>query len=211
MTEWYRTPGWTLADQEDFERRLRRAKPWNRGDYLRIKGLALWEEGLVGVARTLWIRALTETRDSFTQMPALEHLADSLRDEDPDVAEVFYRRMLAQDPTLNGTSTMAEVHCAELLIRRGDVASLEEARTLLDAWTERDPLFPAERFAGAVVEARWHDATGRPEAAGRWAADALELAELESPLASAPGLAVRGIEPALETWLREVARRRFPA
>ena len=42
--DWYRTPDWSLDDQEHFELKLRRARQENRGQYLRIKG-ALHERG----------------------------------------------------------------------------------------------------------------------------------------------------------------------
>lgn len=196
---------WSLPAQEDFERRLRRARPDDRGEYLRITGISLEEAGLVDAARDLWWRVAAEP--GWSQTGALELLGDSLSESDPDRAEECYRRLIDLDPTLNGTSGMAPVRLAGLLIRRSGTAELAEARDLLAAWWEDDPPFTAQRFPAAVAEAQWHVAAGALDAASEWAALALELAEEESPLPSAPGLAVGTIAPELDAWLRSLAAR----
>jgi hypothetical protein len=43
--DWFRTPGWDDGAREDFERRLARARPHNRPQYLKIRALALREAG----------------------------------------------------------------------------------------------------------------------------------------------------------------------
>jgi hypothetical protein len=39
--EWYRSSRWGRKDQEEFDAKLQRARPYNRAQYMRLKGLAL--------------------------------------------------------------------------------------------------------------------------------------------------------------------------
>jgi tetratricopeptide (TPR) repeat protein len=175
--EWYRTPDWSPAGQAEFERRLARARNYNRSQYLRIKGIHLREAGNVDGARTLWECVLTST-DEFVdvQRPsALEHLGDSYCDEDPDRAEEFYRRLLAEYPTLNATTHTVEIALAELLIK---MRRYDEALELLNSFLERKTAqFPNILF-------RWHlalidiaSAMREKETVQRAARVALELAD----------------------------------
>ncbi|MGP9747449.1 hypothetical protein [Brachybacterium sp. AOP29-B2-41] len=205
--DWYRTPGWTLAEQEHFERKLARAKKENRAEYLRIKGLSLEDAGVTDAARTLFVRSCVEAgKNYFTQSSALEHLADSVAEDDPMEAERLLRRLIEVNPTLNGTTHMTEVHLAGLLIRRGTPEALSEAREHLDSWDARGAGdFSVQLFEAAVARARWNEATGDATAAAEWAAHALELAAVESPLKNVPGLAVQELDDELGTWLTDLA------
>ena len=77
--DWFRSPDWSPIAQAEFEARLSRARPYNRAQYLRIKGLALAEAGEKRGARQLWERVLESTEELATtqQASALEHLGDS--------------------------------------------------------------------------------------------------------------------------------------
>lgn len=177
--DWFRSPDWSPQAQHDFEARLVRARPYNRAQYMRIKGLALSEAGEQRHARDLWERVLqsTEELSAGQQAPALEHLGDSYVREDAATAENYYRRLLAEYPTLNGTSHTVEISLAELLIGKGDRASMEEALALLNSFLERGTSqFPSVLF-------RWHlalisiaQATGEKETVQRAARTALDLA-----------------------------------
>jgi hypothetical protein len=116
---------------------------------LRIKGLALAGVGETAGARELWLRVLSDDGE-FAVMQgyaSMEHLGDSYVDEDPWLAEHYYRRLLNENPSLNGTTHTQHIKLAELLIRRGDSQSIEEAATLLTQWAEvvHSP-FPATHF-----------------------------------------------------------------
>ena len=145
--DWFRSPAWGLDDQAEFERRLRRARPTGRGQYLRIKGLALKEAGELAGARALWERVLEDPGYKMERWASLEHLADLAAANDPEHAKALYRQLLAEDPTLNATSQMAEVRFAELLTREGTTESLVKAGELLEAWaTHRHSPFPTDHF-----------------------------------------------------------------
>jgi len=84
---------------------------------------------------------------------------------------------LADHPTLNGTTATAEVTLAELVIDKGDSASMAEALALLNSFLERrTSQFPSVLF-------RWHLAliaiaqvTREKETVRRAAKTALDLA-----------------------------------
>ena len=61
MHDWFRSPDWSSEAQQDFEQRLRRARAYNRPQFLRIKGLALADAGEAEGARELWLRVLEST------------------------------------------------------------------------------------------------------------------------------------------------------
>ncbi|MEQ4209785.1 tetratricopeptide repeat protein [Actinopolymorpha sp. B17G11] len=136
--DWFRSPDWSPGAQADFEARLRRAHAGNRTQYTRIKGIALRESGQMDAARSVWSRILeSDLGHEFEKASTIEHLADSYVEQDPTTAEQYYRRLLAEHPTLNGTTATAEISLAELLIDKGDPASMEEALALLNSFLER--------------------------------------------------------------------------
>jgi tetratricopeptide (TPR) repeat protein len=176
--DWFRSPDWSPEAQEDFEARLRRARASNRTQYTRIKGIALRESGQVNAARSLWLRILeSEDGYEFEKASTLEHLADSYLEQDPSIAERHYRELLVEHPTLNGTSATAEISLAELLIDKGDRASLDEALALLNSFLERGTSqFPSELFRWHLALIRVAEVTGEKETAQSAARTALDLA-----------------------------------
>jgi tetratricopeptide (TPR) repeat protein len=176
--DWFRSPDWSPDAQADFEARLQRARPGNRTQYTRIKGIALEESGQVDAARSLWSRILeSDLGHEFEKASTIEHLGDSYVGQDPAIAEQCYRRLLAEHPTLNGTSATAEISLAELLIDKGDQASLEEALVLLNSFLERGTSqFPNVLFRWHLALIRIAQATGEKETVRRAARTALDLA-----------------------------------
>lgn len=59
-TDWFRTPDWDAVARDDFERRLARARPYNRPQYLKIKAIALREDGQTDASRAMLHRALDD-------------------------------------------------------------------------------------------------------------------------------------------------------
>jgi len=177
--DWFRSAEWSEAAREGFEARLRRARPYNRAQYLRIKGLALAEAGEVDAARDLWLRVLqcTDERTAGDRATALEHLGASYANDDPAAAEAFYRRLLTEFPTLKGTSYTVEIALAELLAERGREEDVEEALGLLESFISRGMVqFPDVLFRWHLVLVRLSELTGETDQARRSARAALELA-----------------------------------
>jgi hypothetical protein len=135
--DWFRSPEWTEEAQADFERRLARARGYNRPQFLRIKGLSLLAAGEVSAARELWERVLSHPETGWPQeASATEHLADSYSSSDPARAASLYRLLSELSPTLSGTSGTHHVKLARLLLETGTDADLREAGALLEWWIE---------------------------------------------------------------------------
>lgn len=176
--DWFRSPDWSPAAQAEFEARLKRSRDWNHAQYIRIKGLALREAGLLQPARDLWERILEQgLGHDFEKAGTLEHLGDSYRDTNPERAALYYRRLLGEHPTLNGTTATAEVALAELEMAKGRRADTEEALTLLNAFLERGTSqFPNVLFRWHLVLIDIAQATGEKETMQRAARTAMDLA-----------------------------------
>lgn len=177
--DWFRSPDWSADAQADFEARLLRAHAGNRTEYTRIKGIALRESGQVEAARSLWQRILESGHGhEFEKASTIEHLADSYVGQEPATAEHYYRRLLTEHPSLNGTTATAEISLAELLIDKGDKASMEEALALLNSFLERGTAqFPNVLFRWHLALIRIAQATGEKETVQRAARTALDLAD----------------------------------
>lgn len=179
MTEdWFRSSDWSLDARADFEARLGRARAGNRTQYIHIKGIALRESGQIDAARGLWLRILEgDLGHEFERATTIEHLADSYVGQDSATAEHYYRRLLAEHPTLNGTTATAEISLAELLIDKDDPASMDEALTLLNSFLERGTSqFPKVLFRWHLALIRIAQAAGEKQTVQRAARTALDLA-----------------------------------
>lgn len=177
--DWFRSPDWSPRAQADFEARLKRSRDWNHAQYIRIKGLALKEAGLLQPARELWERILDQDLGhEFEKAGTLEHLGDSYRDTEPERAAQYYRRLLSEHPTLNGTTATVEIALAELEMAKGRRADTDEALTLLNSFLERGTSqFPNVLFRWHLVLIDVAQATGEKETVQRAARTALDLAD----------------------------------
>lgn len=199
--DWFRSPDWDADAQAEFERRLGRARPWSRPQYLRIKGLSLVGAGELAGARALWLRVLEDPDADLDRWHSLEHLGDLDAASDPEAAEGWYRQLLAEDPTLNATSCMAEVRLAALLTRKGTAPALAEAWGLLEAWPSRRMPFPANHFEWELARARWGEAAGRADVVRGAARHAIELVDARSPFSRHPTIGLVQIDPEVMEWL----------
>ena len=204
--EWFRSPAWGPEDRAEFERRLARARAANRGQYLRIKGLALREAGSFDGARELWLRVLDDPGYVIQRWSAMEHLAELAVGEDPDQGEQLYRQLLAEDPTLNATTNMAEVRLAALLTQRATPEALAEAHNLLLAWkARRGSPFPMDNFEWEITLARWGDAVRDPNVTRDASRRALALADAPAPFSRHPGVGRVRADADVIGWLRRKA------
>ena len=116
--DWFRRPGWDDAERDDFEQRLARARPGNRQQYLRIKALVLRDSGEIDGAESL-LRRVIDQPDGYAHeaASATEALGDiAAQRGDLELAKRYYRRTLAEQPSLSGTSGNVEISLAEALI-----------------------------------------------------------------------------------------------
>ncbi len=176
--EWYRSPDWDAEAQEDFELRLRRARPGNRQQYLNIKALALLDAGHEDDAVRLLHRSIDCGTTAGDTAFGWERLGDlAARHGRIDEAVAFYERVLREQPSLSGTSGSVEISLAEVLIATREEARIEEAITYLDAWITRKGLkLDDALFRWFLAHIDVSEAIGDHVTAARSARSALELA-----------------------------------
>ncbi len=206
--DWFRGPDWTPEAQEEFERRLNRARPTSRSQYLRIKGLGLVEGGNVEGARELWTRVLQDPEsNSLDQVAATEHLADSYNNNDPERATELYRRVIELSPNQSGTSGTQHIKLAQLLIDSGDKEKLGEAGTLLSWWAQNaGSPYPSNHFAWHLARIKLAQALGDRESAHSSAIRALELASSKPPFSRHPTVGLVHTDAETLEWLKPLAR-----
>ncbi|GAB3133962.1 hypothetical protein GCM10027289_24770 [Tsukamurella serpentis] len=205
--DWFRSSRWSERIEADFEQRLRRARAYNRPSYLRIQGVHLSRAGLLEPARALWMRVVgmgSGPQSHGEWGSAVEALADSYRIDDPAVAERWYRLLLTEIPSLNGTSGCAELSLAEVLAAQGRP---DEALEAVYAWrTRATSPWPAQLFRSCVVSADIALAQGDRRTARDEARRALRVARL-SPSTGHPAISVVRTDAATLRRLRRIGRR----
>jgi tetratricopeptide (TPR) repeat protein len=183
--EWYRDARWDRRTEEEFERRLRRARAHNRPQYLRVKALALLDHGgrkERRAARDLLQRVLTDYPDSLDVVVAREALGQICeREGDHEEAEAHYRAALGR--SLEGhVHGDAQLRLPELLIRTGGTEKLADAEAILASIdVEGDLAFKSQRFRYAVCRARVAARQGELGEAAGHAAAALREARTDAP------------------------------
>jgi tetratricopeptide (TPR) repeat protein len=205
--EWFRSSAWSPEARIDFERRLLRARPYNRPQYLRIKGLALSAAGEVAEARRLWQRVVDDGEVSWVQRAsATEHLADSYQSDSPELAARLYRRLSELSPTLSGTSATHHIKLAQLLLDTGAPEALPEVGELLQWWVENARMpFPNAHFSWNIAYIKWALALGDTESARDGARRALELADRHPVFPRHPTVGLVRSDDATMRWLRSLA------
>lgn len=211
--EWFRSANWDGAAQAEFETRLARSRPHNRDQYRRIKAIALLgsgdsvrEEAGAGLLHENLV--LPDLLD-HERVLALVLLAeyDQLRGRLAEAESSLRQALAIAGPDGSGTSGEEEIALAEILVAKGEEASLEEAKRLLDRRASEQPLFVRSRYRLAVASAHVCLALRQRADAAQWAAVALGLAATrDSGLTRHPGLGlVTSTEQELR-WLRDVAK-----
>ncbi len=202
--EWYRSPKWDAAAREDFERRLARAKPQNRPQYLKIKALGLRDAGDVHQAVGLLQRVVNEYPTSLDAPFCLELLGDIARDGGRLAdAVALYRQVVEARPDLNATSGAVHVSLAEVLNSMGlpeealKALDLRPVSTLtLNYWLFRWNAALADAAAGVGEHSVARDAARR----------ALALLDAPDQFSRHPGVgratATRGVKKRLEKLAR---------
>ena len=182
--DWFRSSDWSANAQEEFERRLGRARAFNRPQYLRIKALALIEHGgkpQAAGARQLLVRLIETYPESLDVVLAHEHLGElDAREGRPREAVAHFRAALQLSPKRNVCGDAA-LRLPETLIEQGNDDQRAEASRLLDAIAEADLVFASQRFRYAVARARLAQASGYEAEAKAYAENALTEAARDTP------------------------------
>ena len=209
--DWFRSSDWSPEAQEDFERRLARARPFNRSQYLRMKALALMDRGgktEARAARELLVRVIEKYPESLDVVMAHEHLGElDAREGDRRGAETHYREALRLAPERNVYGDAA-LRLPELLIEDGSEEKREQATELLDAVGESDLAFASQRFRYAVARARIARDSADEAEARRYAEQALREAARDTPdFRRHPTVGVVDADRKVLTQMRKLARQ----
>jgi tetratricopeptide (TPR) repeat protein len=170
--------------------------------------LYLFDAGKVEPAIALWERAIEDGNNDLAVSGALERLGDAYqRIGDSQKAEETYRTLIARMAAQGrawGSSGLAGVFLAEVLLAKGTPSAVEEAGELLRAAASIPHLQLSSAFflRYLVTRATWAHLSGE-EIAKPWATEALALADD----GRAPFLKDEGAFPQAAETMLETARR----
>lgn len=150
MADWFRRKSWTQTDEDEFFKKLNRARKDGRAQYLKIQAIELVQtedSALLNVAEDLLNKMLIEYReDNFNKGSALSILGDiyKLR-EDYQKAKGYYKQALDFEKVYPNVITQAYLDYSELVVKTGETASFDEVEQIL---LERQPrlMFPIEKY-----------------------------------------------------------------
>ena len=203
--DWFRNTDWSDGAREEFERRLRRARPDRRAQYLRVQAVTLKGAGSADAAAELLSRITRDYGASFEYPHAVELLGDIAREQgDVKAAEQSYRRVLEVRPDLNTTSGMVRVSLAELLLDRGTDESLAEAQHMLEASLLDLPPFNSTRFRFWLASARLAKAVGAEAEQREAASAALALVDAAPSFSRHPTVGLVEADESTLQCLREM-------
>lgn len=202
-SDWYRSPGWSDAERDDFEKRLRRARSTNRAQYLRIKALAVETQNPLAAERLLH-RVVEDYTDDWPQVAsALERLGDlRQRCGDQTAAEAHYRATLNTSPTLSGTSGEVHLKLGELLLDRDGPS--DEVFEMLEAAKPHLSLNTSV-FRWHTLAVRAATALGDTAASAASAAIALDLLNAAPQFPRHPTVGLAKATPETTSMLRGFA------
>jgi tetratricopeptide (TPR) repeat protein len=146
MADWFRRKSWTQNDEEEFFKKLNRARQDGRAQYLKIQAIELVQtedNELIKVAENLLNKMLTDyPDDNFNKASALHTLGDiyKLR-ENYQKAKEYYKQALDFEKVYPNVITQAYLDYSELVIKTDDKTSFDEVEQIL---LERQPrlMFP---------------------------------------------------------------------
>jgi tetratricopeptide (TPR) repeat protein len=208
MADWFRRKSWTQTDEEEFFKKLNRARTDGQSQYLKIQAIELVQtedKELLKVAEDLLNKMLTEyPDDSFNKGSALHMLGGiyKLRENYPKAKE-YYKQALDFEKVCPNVITQAYLDYSELVIKTRDTTSFDEVEQVL---LKRQPslLFPIEKYKVNSLLSIINKHNNRHDEAKRFA----ELAE-QSANAETSGLRYHkflGVVKDRDTWLDKHVR-----
>jgi tetratricopeptide (TPR) repeat protein len=203
MADWFRRKSWTQIDEEEFFKKLNRARKDGRAQYLKIQAIELVQtedRALLKVAGGLLNKMLTEyPEDNFNKGSALSTLGDiyKLRENYQKAIE-YYKQALDFEKVYPNLVTQAYLDYSELIVKTGETTSFAEVeQILLDRL--QNLLFPLDKYKVNSLLSIINKHKNRHDEAKRFA----ELAE-QSANAETSGLRYHkylGLVKDRDTWL----------
>lgn len=177
--DWYRKRSWTPADEEDFHKRLARARAWSRPQYLRLQAWTLMELGerYYQPALTLLDMHLDRFPDDFDHGQALSTKGDCLnRMGNIQEAILFYEQAIECERAHPGRGASTWRSFAWLVASERLSDRYKCALALLDEFGA-SPSLRTLGFQCLAAKALILGDCGRDEPAAEAARDALAAAE----------------------------------
>jgi len=169
MTDWYRRTSWTNEDQEEYFKKLARARSWSRPQYLRIQAVHLVsteDPKLLDFAEML-IQRLFDTfpEDRLEKSSALELLGDiyKLRKQF-DKALEYYKKAIEFEKEFPNILTNAYLEYAALVVKLRKYENFDFAVTIVQERIEDSP-FPIEKYKAFSIMAIIYSYKGDEERA----------------------------------------------
>jgi hypothetical protein len=209
--EWYRRTSWSDSEREDFEKRLARARPHSRAQYLRIQAAHLADtrdERLTRVALDLLSRMLAEYPDRVQTAQGHAQRAECLLQlGDWNGAVEAFRAVLDAERAFPSVKTNAYLRFGYLVTTRGARELFDEVERIAEEHAGESRPFPVLQFEWHAVQAFLGDARADAARAREHARAALAAADADVSgfrHHSSVGL-VHEVDPAVETRLRVLA------
>jgi hypothetical protein len=148
--DWYRCESWSEADREQFEAKLRRARPDNRAQYVRIQGVTLAESADRkgrACAGELLERVIRDYPGDDLQIAMAHadlgrwHAANGRASE----AVEHLRSAVALEDAMGNLDTGSDLNLAEVLVEMREPPA-DEVRSLLDRARTAGLAFKSQRW-----------------------------------------------------------------
>jgi hypothetical protein len=150
MAEWYRRKAWTKADEEEFFKKLGRARKDGRAQYLKIQAIELVatkETQLLKVAESLLMKILQEfPDDNFNKSSVLHTLGDICKlNNNLEGALNYYKQSIDFEEVYPNVETESYLDYSELIVKIGNTNQYEFVENIL---LEKIPglIFPVTKY-----------------------------------------------------------------
>jgi tetratricopeptide (TPR) repeat protein len=150
MTDWYRRTTWTKEGEEEYLKKLARARKWSRPQYLRIQAVELVSTEnlkLLNVAEMLTQKLLDDYPENKSEMSsALKLLGDiyKLRKELGKALE-YYKKAIDFERKYPNSLTNAYLEYAELVVKLKMYENFDFAAKIVSKRI-KDSILPIEKY-----------------------------------------------------------------
>lgn len=150
MSDWYRNMTWAKENEEYFFQKLRRAKEYNRPQYLRIQAITLLrtqESNLLEVAEILLNKILTDYPENKNERSSTYYSLGEIYKSRQDyiIAIDYYKKALDFEEIFPNIRTMAYLDYSELIIKINKTELYHTVEDILKSKLS-DLVFPIEKY-----------------------------------------------------------------
>jgi len=182
--DWFRKKSWSDQDEEEFFRKLDRARCTSRAQYLKIQGIVLLQakdDALLDVAERLLKLVLADYPDDMFQRSSTLHTLGEIevRRERFEKATEYFELALEAERKFPQVTTQAFLDFAELVVKQRIVDKCDAVETLINERAS-SVLFPIQKYKAYSILSIINSFRGRTDQADRFAKLANEYANAET-------------------------------